>query len=139
MRVVSYVRTLVEESLGWDEDRLARAIGVDPRTAEKLIADGNWELRRETLHPLFVLGYDHGFDHGLFEVRQHAIWDTFRNAEASVFRADLGWDTRVEGTIRTFLARLECTPALCAVQPVGRRRPQCRALPQLRLYRIAQG
>ena len=110
MRVVSHIRKLVED-LG-SADELARAIRIDRRSALKLIEDRNWELRRETLHRLLLLGFEQGLDHGVFEVRQHELWDTFKGAQASLFRADLTWDTKVEGSIRDFLAHLDCAPTL---------------------------
>lgn len=113
MRVISHVRKLTLD-LDWNEDDLARAIGIDPRSALKLIEDGKWELRRETLHRLFLLGFEQGLDHGVFEVRQHELWDTFKGAQASIFRADVTWDTKVEGGIRDFLAHLNCAPTLAS-------------------------
>jgi hypothetical protein len=100
--------------LDWSEDELARAIGVDPRSAQKLIDDKKWELRRETLHKLLLLGFDHGFERGVFEVRHHELWDTFKAAEASIYRADVTWDPRVETSIREFLTHLDCTSTIAS-------------------------
>lgn len=112
MRVVSHIQELVAE-LDWTEDDLGRALGIDPRSAQKLIVDSpTWELRKETLHRLLLLGYEHGFQSGVFEVRHHAIWNTFERAPTTLFRMDLACDTRVESAIRDFLGHLECTPTL---------------------------
>jgi len=111
MRVISHVSRMVAD-LEWDEEDLGRAIKVDPRTARKLINDENWELRRETLYRLLLLGFEHGLDRGVFDVRPHELWETFRSAQASIFREDLTWDTSVEKSIRRFLQHLDCTPNL---------------------------
>jgi hypothetical protein len=113
MRVVSHVAKLAAD-LEWSEDDLGRALGIDPRSAQKLITDTKWELRRETLHKLLLLGFHHGFERGVFEVRHHELWDTFKAAEATIYRADLTWDSRVETSIREFLAHLECASTIAS-------------------------
>lgn len=106
MRVVCLLQELIE-SLGWDETQAARELGMDQRSLRGLLNDdSSWRLGRETLRRLMLFAFDRGYPHGIFEIRPHALWESFRSKATPVVivRVDNKvHDAEVERNITSFL------------------------------------
>src|SRR5436853_236272 len=102
MRVVCMLRKIREE-LDWNNARLERELGLDARTIEKLIGDTDdesWRLDRAALHRYYLFAHKWGFEP--FRIEPNAIWKTFENNEAMIFRGPKSSDVPVENHLANY-------------------------------------
>lgn len=108
MRVLCMLRVIREE-LGLTKEDLKRELGIDARAIDKLIADSDakpWRLDREQLRRYFLFAHSHGFEP--FTMEPNAIWKTFANTRAVIFRGQRKADVPVESHLVKYFERLNC-------------------------------
>ena len=87
-----------------DEKELARDIGIDPRTAKKVLEDGDWELSRGKLEKLMLYAVRHGYPNGIFLIEPDPLWRSFqKRTDTVVYRGPHGYDTDAETNITQHL------------------------------------
>lgn len=100
---------VIQEELGLTRAELQRELGMDLRTIDKLIADSDddpWRLDREALHRYFLFAHSHGEEP--FKIEPHAIWKSFENSEATIFRGPNKADVPVENHLVKYFDKIGC-------------------------------
>lgn len=92
--------------LGITNAALAKEIGIDVRSVEKLRRNSGWRLTKRAFDDLMLWAFEHGYPEGLFLIRQHPIWSGFQNAPIKVFRSTPFWDAKLEGVLTSFFHKL---------------------------------